>query len=134
LIKDAREIFPFLLQDKLAESGATFSEGPMYLENVVTDGTLVTGQNPWSTWATAEAMVRQLGYEPKKREKSAAENTVSVLNVYEKDGYAKAKLVIDEFNKDEIQEIDRHLLAMHVLVAAMQWEISRGLEIIGLLR
>ena len=134
LIRDAREIFPFLLQDKLAESGASFTEGPMYLENVVTDGTLVTGQNPWSTWTTAEAMVRQLGYEPKKREKSAAENTVSVLNVYEKDGYAKAKLVIDEFNKGETQEIDRNLLAMHVLVATMQWEISRGLEIIGLLR
>ncbi len=134
LIQDARELFPFLLQDKLIEKGAAFSEGPMYLENVVIDGTLVTGQNPWSSWATAEAMVRQLGYEPKKREKSAAENTVSVLNVYEKEGYAKAKLLIKKFNKGEIQGIDRNLLAMHVLVAAMQWKISRGLEIIGLLR
>ncbi|OOG77660.1 type 1 glutamine amidotransferase domain-containing protein [Algoriphagus sp. A40] len=134
LIQDARELFPFLLQDKLAESGASFSEGPMYLENVVIDGTLVTGQNPWSTWTTAEAMVRQLGFEPKKREKSAAENTVSILNAYEKDGYAKAKLLIEGMNQGEKQEIDRNLMAMHALVAAMQWEISRGVELIGLLR
>jgi len=134
LIKDARDLFPFLLQDKLAESGASFSEGPMYLENVVIDGTLVTGQNPWSTWTTAEAMVKQLGYEPKKREKSAAENAVSILNAYEKDGYAKAKQLIGDLNDHEKRLIDRHLLAMHVLVAAMQWEISKGVELIGLLR
>jgi putative intracellular protease/amidase len=133
LIKDARELFPFLLQEELVENGASFSEGTMYLENVVIDGTLVTGQNPWSTWTTAEAMIKQLGYEPKKREKSAAENAVSILNAYEKDGYANAKILIEKLNEGEKQVIDRNLIAMHVLVAAMQWEISRGVELIGLL-
>lgn len=134
LIKNARELFPFLLEDKLVENGASFFEGPIYLENVVIDGNLVTGQNPWSTWATAEAMVKQLGYEPKMREKSEAENAVSILNVYEKEGYAKAKLLIEELNEGGKQVIDRNLLAIHVLVAAMQWEIYRGVELIGLLR
>ena len=134
LMKNARELFPFLLQDKLIENGALFTEGALYLENVSIDETLVTGQNPWSTWAIAEAMVQQLGYEPKQRQKSADENAVMILNAYEKNGYDNAKHVIDELNKGEKKLISRNLIAMHVLVAAMQWEISKGFEIIGLLR
>lgn len=134
LNKDARDLFPFLLQDKLIENGALFSEGAMYLENVIIDGTLVTGQNPWSTWALAEAMVQQLGYEPKKRQKTAAENAVMILNAYENIGYENAKHVIEELNGGEKQLISRDLMAMHVLVAAMQGEILKGFGIIRLLR
>jgi len=134
LTKDARDLFPFMLQDKLIEKGALFAEGAMYLENVCIDKTLVTGQNPWSTWAIAEAMVKQLGYEPKKRQKTAAENSVMILNAYEKNGYDSAKHVIDELNKGEKQLISHNLIAMHALVAAMQGEILKGFGIIGLLR
>lgn len=134
LIKDAREVFPFLLQDKLIEQGALFTEGTMYLENVSIDETLVTGQNPWSTWAIAEAMVKQLGYEPKERQKTAAENAVMILNVYEKNGYANAKHLIEELNTGEKKLISMNLIAMHALVAAMQGEISKGFGITGLLR
>ncbi|GAA0877572.1 hypothetical protein GCM10009119_05400 [Algoriphagus jejuensis] len=134
LIKNARELLPFLLQDKLTERGAVFAEGALYLENVIVDGNLVTGQNPWSTWATAEAMVTQLGYEPKERQKTASENAVRILAVYENKGYGDAKLVIEELSSAEKQEISRQLIAMHALVAVMQGELKKGLGIIGLLR
>jgi hypothetical protein len=67
LIPEAADIFPFLLQDKLTENGAHFNEGAMYLNTVSKDGNLVTGQNPWSTWAVAESVIEQMGYTPKKR-------------------------------------------------------------------
>lgn len=66
--------------------------------------------------------------------KSAAETTVSISNAQEKDGYVKAKLEIEHFNEGEKRLGDRELIVLHVLVAAMQWEISRGAEVIGLLR
>ncbi|MCL6261099.1 type 1 glutamine amidotransferase domain-containing protein [Aquiflexum sp. TKW24L] len=133
LIKDARDLFPFLLQDKLIENGALFSEGAMYLENVIADGNLITGQNPWSTWGVAEAMIKQLGYEPKKRQKTDAENAVLVLNAYEKQGYKSAKKVIEDLKFGEKELINRNLIAMHAVVSAMRWEISKGFGIIGLL-
>lgn len=130
LMPDAAEIFPFLLQDKLVEKGAHFSEGYMYLENVVRDGNLVTGQNPWSTWRTAESMIEAMGYTPQRREKTAEENTVKILAVYEKQGYKEAKNLIIESTG---QPFDRMLLAMHGMVAAWQWEIGKTFDLIALL-
>ncbi|MEP7315810.1 MAG: type 1 glutamine amidotransferase domain-containing protein, partial [Sphingomicrobium sp.] len=49
--------FPVLLESGLRGSGAKFSEAPMMLSHVVTDGRLVTGQNPSSTAAAAEAVI-----------------------------------------------------------------------------
>ena len=66
--------------------------------------------------------------------KSAAETTVSISNAYEKDGYVKAKLVIEHFNEGEKRLSDRELIVLHVLVAAMQWKILRGVEVIRFLR
>lgn len=134
LIKEARSLFPFLLQDKLIEQGSQFTEGSLYLENVLVDGNLITGQNPWSTWGTAEAMIRQLGYEPKNREKTASENAVRILSVYDSRGYGDAKQIVRELCSGEKQKINRNLMAMHALVAVMQGEIARGVGIIGLLR
>ena len=53
--------FPVLLESGLRGSGAKFSEAPMMLSHVVTDGRLVTGQNPFSTAAAAEAVVTAMG-------------------------------------------------------------------------
>ncbi len=134
LIPDAATIFPFLLQDKLIEKGARFSDGVMYLENVVEDRNLITGQNPWSTWTLAETMISQLGYTPKIRMKTPEENTVHVLSIYEKRGYSDAKKAIENFHVVQKTEIDRTLLAMHSIVAAMQWKIGKSLRLIGLLQ
>ncbi len=60
--------FPFLLEDGLRERGARWRAAPVMLPNVVVDGRLVTGQNPYSTAGLAEAIVRALGREPVARE------------------------------------------------------------------
>lgn len=40
------QMVPFLLEDKLKELGAEFSRAADWAEYVVTDGNLITGQNP----------------------------------------------------------------------------------------
>jgi putative intracellular protease/amidase len=132
LIPDAKTIFPFLLQDKLVEKGAQFSAGGMYLENISHDGNLITGQNPWSTWALAETMIKQLGYNPIEREITAEENTINILSIYENKGYDKAKTEMEAMMYQQNDSIDRILLAMHSIVAGMQWDIGKVVDLLGL--
>jgi putative intracellular protease/amidase len=54
------KVMPFLLQNKLAELGATFIPSPMWNDHVVVDGKLITGQNPQSGRSTADAVVTAL--------------------------------------------------------------------------
>ncbi|MBX2946888.1 MAG: type 1 glutamine amidotransferase domain-containing protein [Cyclobacteriaceae bacterium] len=131
LIPDAAEIFPFLLQDKLIEKGARFNEGFLYLNKVSKDGNLVTGQNPWSTWTVAESVIEQMGYVPKKRGITPEENTISILETLESEGYQQAKVAIDRFCTHDPASIDRRLLAMHGVVAAMQFD---GMKVVKLAR
>ncbi|WOK06561.1 type 1 glutamine amidotransferase domain-containing protein [Imperialibacter roseus] len=133
LIPDAAEIFPFLLQDKLTEKGAVFNEGFIYLNRVSRNGNLITGQNPWSTWAVAEQMIEQMGFTPKRRAITSEENTIAILEVYETDGYRKAKAAIDERCAADVTSVDRKLLAMHSIVAAMQFEMVKAINLIRLL-
>lgn len=49
---------PFLLADKLGEAGAQHVPAPDFTEHVVVDGRLVTGQNPQSARAVADAVVK----------------------------------------------------------------------------
>jgi len=48
---------PFLLEDRLKECGASYSSGDIFTPHVVTDGRLVTGQNPASSSDAAQALV-----------------------------------------------------------------------------
>ncbi|MEO9482048.1 MAG: DJ-1/PfpI family protein [Ekhidna sp.] len=132
LIPDAATIFPFLLEDKLVENGAKFKEGTMYLENVIQDGNIVTGQNPWSTWKLAETMISQMGYEPKIREITPEENAIKVLGSFQDQGYQAAKKRITEMAENKL-EMNRTLLAMHSIVAAMQWNVLKSFQLVGLL-
>lgn len=132
LIPDAVNIFPFLLEDKIIASGANFKEGTMYLENVTQDGNLVTGQNPWSTWLVAETMIQQMGYTPKDRVKTQEENTIQLLTTLEENGYESTKNQIAKMAKKQIK-IDHALLAMHSIVAGMQWKIGKSFQLVGLL-
>ncbi|WP_209428116.1 type 1 glutamine amidotransferase domain-containing protein [Pararhodobacter sp. SW119] len=50
------EVVPFLVEDMLKANGADYRKGDDWAEFVVTDGKLVTGQNP----ASSEAAARQL--------------------------------------------------------------------------
>lgn len=54
-------VVPFLLQTKLVDGGASFSESDVFSEHTVTDGLLVTGQNPVSSHRAAEAVLDLLG-------------------------------------------------------------------------
>jgi putative intracellular protease/amidase len=54
------QVVPFLVQDMLVESGGKYSKGPDWQPHVVTDGKLITGQNPASSAAAAQAVIAQL--------------------------------------------------------------------------
>jgi putative intracellular protease/amidase len=54
------DIGPFLLEDVLKEKGAHFSKGGTFQPYVVTDGLLITGQNPQSSEPAAEALLKAL--------------------------------------------------------------------------
>jgi len=51
---------PFLLESELREKGANFVVGEPWASHVEIDGRLVTGQNPASSAATAEAVIKSL--------------------------------------------------------------------------
>ncbi|MFC6019358.1 type 1 glutamine amidotransferase domain-containing protein [Plantactinospora solaniradicis] len=51
---------PWLLEERLRTGGAEFESGPAWSSYVVVDGNLVTGQNPASGEAAAEAVLREL--------------------------------------------------------------------------
>ncbi len=54
------QVVPFLVQDMLVENGGKYSKGPDWQPHVVTDGKLITGQNPASSAAAAKAVLAQL--------------------------------------------------------------------------
>jgi putative intracellular protease/amidase len=59
--------YPVFLETALKAQGATFEQTGVMLPFVVTDGRLVTGQNPFSTAASVEAMIRAMGKTPVAR-------------------------------------------------------------------
>ena len=132
LIPEAKDIFPFLLQDKLVAQGARFNEGGMYLEQISKDRNLVTGQNPWSTWKMAETMIEAMGYVPKQRTLTSEENAVKVLIKYQTEGAQGAKALIHEMHVEQGMEIERVLIAKHSLIAAMQGNMGQFFGLVGL--
>lgn len=134
LIPDASEIFPFLLEDKLTAQGGLIKKATPYLQQVSVDGRLVTGQNPWSTWKTAESMVRQMGYIPIERAISEQENTIALLQLYEKQGSNFAMNTLKNWLTEKNIGVDRFLLAQHCLVAAMQGKLGKTKDLLSLLR
>lgn len=51
-------VVPFLVEDELRQQGGQYSKAPDFEEHVVTDRKLVTGQNPPSSAATANALLQ----------------------------------------------------------------------------
>ena len=54
------DVVPFLLEDMLKANGAHYEKQADWATHVVTDGNLITGQNPASSEAAAEAMLAML--------------------------------------------------------------------------
>lgn len=51
------KVVPFLVEDELQALGAQFEKGPDWGSFILTDGRLVTGQNPGSSEAAAKALL-----------------------------------------------------------------------------
>jgi putative intracellular protease/amidase len=83
--------FPVLLENGLRGSGAKFTAAPMMLTHVVTDGRLVTGQNPFSTAAAAEAVIKAMGRTPAPRQPWADERSIILLSQLLSGDKAKAR-------------------------------------------
>lgn len=71
--------FPFMLEDKLKARGGIYEKGDVMLPQVSVSGQLLTGQNPYSTNALAEQIVRSLGVEPAAREAFADEKSMNLI-------------------------------------------------------
>lgn len=71
--------FPWLLEDALRARGAIWEEAPLMLPKLVVDGRLITGQNPYSTPAVADAIVRGLNSKPADREPWRDELSMSLV-------------------------------------------------------
>jgi putative intracellular protease/amidase len=54
------DVVPFLVEDMLKDSGGQYSKGADWAPYVVTDGNLITGQNPASSGPAAEAALSWL--------------------------------------------------------------------------
>lgn len=128
LIPEAESLFPFLLEDKITAQGANFEAGLTYLEQVIQDGKLITGQNPWSVWKMAELVVAELGYAPKPRIRTPEEYSVDLLMTYKVSGFDAA---IQEM-RIQPEKYQRILILMHSILAFMQWDISAGIDLIRL--
>lgn len=63
------EIVPFLVEDALTESGGQYAKGPDWQSYVVTDGNLITGQNPASSEDAAHAVLHMLASAQEKNRK-----------------------------------------------------------------
>ncbi|MHC1478694.1 type 1 glutamine amidotransferase domain-containing protein [Frateuria aurantia] len=54
------QVVPFLVEDELKAKGGQYSKGADWSSYVVSDGLLITGQNPGSSAAAAERLLEQL--------------------------------------------------------------------------
>ena len=53
-------VVPFLVEDMLKDQGGQYSKGDDWSSYVLVDGLLITGQNPGSSEATAQALLKKL--------------------------------------------------------------------------
>lgn len=55
------DVVPFLVEDELKAKGGLYSKGPDWAPYVVSDGLLITGQNPASSLAGAQRLLERMG-------------------------------------------------------------------------
>jgi len=58
------QVVPFLVEDMLRGNGGNYSKAADWQSHVVVDGNLITGQNPASSQAAAQELLRQLAARP----------------------------------------------------------------------
>jgi len=133
LISDARTIFPYLLEDKLIEQGAQYRKGHLYLNNVVVDGRLITGQNPWSVWQVADETIKALGYTPITRQITPEEHSISILGTYADKGFDVALKQLQSLLIQPNTNISRMTITAHVFVSVLSVEFGKAFDLLRLL-
>jgi len=118
--------FEFLLEDKLKERGARFEKSPMMMNHVTVDSRLITGQNPFSTTATAQAVVQSLGQKPIEQPAFKDDATVMLISKMLK----KDNLAVKELAKNTSQ-YQPELIAMygyyHMLSAESETDLANAI-------
>jgi putative intracellular protease/amidase len=64
-------VVPFLVEDMLKQNGGEYSKKDDWKPHAITDGNLVTGQNPASSANAAHAVLNLLGEREASQQKSA---------------------------------------------------------------
>lgn len=132
--KKWKDEFPFQLENRLKDRGSVYEKAAMMLPHVSIDGNLITGQNPYSTTASAEEVVKAMNKKINHRVPYADELSMNII---------KKALASKDFNlaKNEIlklkDSVDIELIAIYgyySLLAARDNvdEIKSGLSIIEL--
>ena len=127
--------FPFRLEDMLTSRGAIFKQTDFMLSEVVTSGKFVTGQNPFSTTKSAEAVVESLGLLPVKRTLYTDEKSVYLIQDI-LDQKKTIKWAEDELAKNKA-EYDIQIIAVYgyyKILAAKEnnTELIKGIELVEL--
>jgi len=126
--------FPFLLEDRLIARAGLYEKSGFMLPHIAIDGQLITGQNPYSTTALAEAVVVALGKKLRYRKPYNDERTMNLVKrVVHENALEQAK---KEIAKDT-SVYDLKLLAVYGyyrLLGAKEdlIEVKLGLDIIEL--
>jgi len=61
------DVVPFLVEDSLRENGGLYSKATDWQAHVVSDGLLITGQNPASSASTAKVLLKKLSAQSSKK-------------------------------------------------------------------
>ena len=127
--------FPFSLETKLKSRGAIFKQTDFMLSKVAVSGKFITGQNPFSTTKSAEAVVESLGLKPIKR--TLYNDEKSVYLIQDLLDYKKTvKWAEEELARNKI-DYDIQIIAVYgyyKILAAKEnkEELLKGIELVEL--
>ncbi|AZJ35383.1 DJ-1/PfpI family protein [Tenacibaculum singaporense] len=127
--------FPFSLESKLKSRGAIFKQTDFMLSKIAVSGKFITGQNPFSTTRSAEAVVKSLGLTPVKRTLYKDEKSVyliqDLLNKKKSFVWAEKELLNNKSSYD-IQIIA--VYGYYKILAAKnnREELATGIELVEL--
>ena len=127
--------FPFSLETKLESRGAIFTQTDFMLSNIAVSGKFVTGQNPFSTTKSAEAVVKSLGLTPVDRVLYNDEKSVYLIQDL-LDKKTTVKWAEDELAKNTA-DYDIQIIAVYgyyKILAAKdnKEELVKGIELVEL--
>ncbi len=111
--------FAWQLEDAMRERGARWQEAPLMMPKLVVDGRLITGQNPYSTVAVAEAIVVALGLTPVPREPWREELSMALVTQF-LEGDAQSATAELAANRDRYHIDLIGLLGYYQLKAAVE--------------